>query len=68
MTIQPFTIKYRTLTPRECFRLMDFSDEQFDKVKHFSTSRLTKLAGNSIVVECIRAILENIFTKLKIIV
>ena len=68
ITTQPFTIKYRTLTPRECFRLMDFSDEQFNKVKHFSTSRLTKLAGNSIVVECIRAILENIFTKLKIIV
>lgn len=68
LSTQPFTIKYRTLTPRECFRLMDFSDEQFDKVKHFSTSRLTKLAGNSIVVECIKAILENIFTKLKIIV
>ena len=68
LSTQPFTIKYRTLTPRECFRLMDFSDEQFDKVKHFSTSRLTKLAGNSIVVECIRSILENIFTKLKIII
>jgi len=63
VSIKEGTIRYRVLTPRECFRLMNFSDEQFDKVKHFSTSRLTKLAGNSIVVKCIEEILRKILTK-----
>ena len=44
---------------------MDFSDKQFDKVKHFSTSRLTKLAGNSIVVDVLEAVFRQLFRKSK---
>ena len=55
-----FTI--RKLTPRECWRLMDFDNDAFDKVKdHISDSQLYKQAGNSIVVAC----LEHIFRELK---
>lgn len=51
----------RKLTPRECWKLMGFTDEQFDKVQpHMSNSQLYKQAGNSIVVP----VLEGIFTTL----
>lgn len=53
--------KIRKLTPRECWRLMGFSDEDFDKVKdHISDSQLYKQAGNSIVVNCLEAIFNNL--------
>lgn len=53
--------RVRKLTPRECWRLMGFTDEQFDKVQpHMSNAQLYKQAGNSIVVP----VLEGIFTKL----
>lgn len=53
--------KIRKLTPRECWRLMGFSDEDFDKVKdHVSDSQLYKQAGNSIVVNCLEAIFNNL--------
>lgn len=62
---------YRNLTPRECFMLMGFKEEQFDllmsnnfenkKGTMFLTmSKLNKMAGNSIVVP----ILEKIFEQL----
>lgn len=42
----------RRLTPRECWRLMDFSDSDFDKAKAIgmSDTQLYKQAGNSICV------------------
>ena len=54
--------RIRKLTPRECFRFMDVSDEDIDKMQAagISKSQQYKLAGNSIVV----AVLEGIFEKL----
>lgn len=53
----------RRLTPKECFRLMDFEDIDFDKAAAVnSNSQLYKQAGNSIVVACpyyiIKALIE----------
>lgn len=54
--------KIRKLTPKECWKLMDFDTDAFDKVKDYiSDSQLYKQAGNSIVVAC----LEHIFKNLK---
>ena len=54
--------KIRKLTPLECWRLMGFDDEDFNKAKAVPTSdtQLYKQAGNSIVVN----VLENIFKEL----
>lgn len=53
----------RKLTPKECFRLMGFDDEDFEKVEKVnSNTQLYKQAGNSIVVD----VLENIFNSLQI--
>ena len=52
----------RKLTPRECWRLMGFTDEEFDKAQVVcSNTQLYKQAGNSIVVNVLVAILQNIF-------
>ena len=55
--------KVRKLTPLECWRLMGVSDEDFYKVKNagISNSRLVRLAGNSIVVDVLERIFENLF-------
>lgn len=54
----------RKLSPRECWNVMGFSNEQFDKVKdHMSNAQLYKQAGNSIAVPCLQAIFEQMFTK-----
>ena len=66
--------RIRKLTPRECFRLMDVRDEDFDKLlatdsydkngnpkRAISDSQLYKMAGNSIVVSCLDLIFENLF-------
>lgn len=51
-------LRIRKLTPKECFRLMGFSDEDFEKAEKVnSNSQLYKQAGNSIVVD----VLEEIF-------
>ena len=57
--------KIRKLTPLECWRLMGFDDDDFNKAKAVPTSdtQLYKQAGNSIVVN----VLENIFKELFII-
>ena len=53
--------RIRKLTPRECWRLMDFDDEDFDKAaEHCSNTQLYKQAGNSVCVSVIRRIAENI--------
>lgn len=60
--------KFRYLTPRECFMLMGFDEEDFQILidnnftvgknrKFFTDSKLYKLVGNSIVVN----VLEQIF-------
>lgn len=48
--------KIRRLTPRECFRLMDFP-ESFKMP--CSDSQMYKQAGNSIVVACLVGIIKN---------
>lgn len=64
-------LRIRKLTPKECWRLMKFDDEDFEKARHRmneqcykgkdkSSSQLYKQAGNSIVVP----VLEHIFRKL----
>ena len=52
----------RKLTPRECWRLQGFTDEQFDKAKDagISNSQLYKQAGNSVTVPVIKAIAEKL--------
>ena len=53
--------KVRKLTPRECWRLMGFTDEQFDKASEVcSNTQLYKQAGNSIVVNVLEAIIDNL--------
>ena len=49
--------KIRRLTPRECFRLMDFPDSFTWPV---SDSQAYKQAGNSIVVKCLELIIKNL--------
>lgn len=53
-------VRIRKLTPKECWRLMGFSDEDFDKAKKVnSDSQLYKQAGNSIVVDVLMAIFRE---------
>lgn len=63
--------KYRNLTPRECFLLMGFEEEKFDLLmrhninighnrKILPRSKLIRLAGNSIVVQVLESIFEQI--------
>lgn len=58
-------LRIRKLTPKECFRLMGFSDEDFAKAEAVnSNTQLYKQAGNSIVVD----VIAHIFTQLKQII
>ena len=53
-------LRIRKLTARECWRLMAFSDEDFDKAsKVNSNAQLYKQAGNSIVVNVLEAIFKE---------
>ena len=69
-----FPYRIRRLTPRECFRLMDVDDEDYNRIKNYvkghrkngkpmyiSESQQYKLAGNSIVVACMEHIFEQLF-------
>lgn len=52
--------RVRKLTPKECWRLMGFSDEDFEKAStQCSNSQLYKQAGNSIVVDVLMAIFKE---------
>lgn len=55
--------RIRKLTPRECWRLMAFTDIEFDcaKLSGVSDSRLYQQAGNSIVVDVLVAIFRELF-------
>lgn len=56
-------LQIRKLTPFECWRLMGFTDEEFDKAQQsgVSNSQLYKQAGNSIVVDVLAFIFRNLF-------
>lgn len=55
--------RIRKLTPKECFRLMDFDDNDYTILHQngISNSQIYKMAGNSVVVNC----LVEIFKELK---
>ena len=54
--------RIRKLTPKECWRLMDFTDEDFTKAEKVnSNTQLYKQAGNSIVVNVLVAIMGQLF-------
>ncbi|WP_268740649.1 DNA cytosine methyltransferase [Streptococcus suis] len=62
--------KYRYLTERECFRLMGFTDLDFDLLRTVypektkkKSSILYQQAGNSIVVSVLEAIVKQIYQK-----
>lgn len=65
--------RIRKLTPKECWRLMGFSDEDFEKAKQSlnntfykgndrSSSQLYKQAGNSIVTDVLYYIFKELYT------
>jgi len=64
-TAQPYypdnNLRIRKLTPKECWRLMGFDDEDFEKAEKVnSNTQLYKQAGNSIVVNVLEAIFKNL--------
>lgn len=59
-TQQP-SLRIRKLTPKECYRLMGFDDEAFGRAEQVnSNAQLYKQAGNSIVVDVLMAIFDNL--------
>ena len=57
-------LRIRKLTPKECWRLMGFDDNDFEKAEKVnSNTQLYKQAGNSIVVNVLERILENLIDK-----
>ena len=55
-------LRIRKLTPKECWRLMGFADEDVENAaKVCSNSQLYKQAGNSIVVNVLMAIFKELF-------
>lgn len=57
--------RIRKLTPRECFRLMGVSETNIDKIQQsgVSQSQQYKMAGNSIVVDCLYHLFRKMFTE-----
>ena len=55
-----YLIRIRKLTPRECWRLMTFTDEDFDKAAAVnSNTQLYKQAGNAIVKDVLADIIRQ---------
>ena len=56
-------LRIRKLTPLECIRLMGFDDEDYYKMKsvNMSNTQIYKQCGNSIVVNVLEAIFEQLF-------
>ena len=62
--ISQIPLRIRKLTPKECWRLMGFSDTDHDKAAQFiSNAQLYKQAGNSIVVDVLEHIFRELFLK-----
>lgn len=58
--------RIRKYTERECFRLMGVSDIDSDKIRQVvSKTQCYKLAGNSIVVDVLVAIFNQLFSENK---
>lgn len=64
--------KFRYITPREAFSLMGFEEEDFDRIVNnnfmsnrsrffFTKDKLTKMAGNSIVVNVLVEVFREIY-------
>ena len=62
--LEPSGVKWRIrkLTPKECIRLMNFTDKDYEAMAKFvSNSAVYKQAGNSIIVSCLIAIMSSLF-------
>jgi DNA (cytosine-5)-methyltransferase 1 len=58
----PENIRIRKLTPKECYRLMGFTDDDFANAQAVnSNTQLYKQAGNSICVNVLEAIFGQLF-------
>ena len=57
--------RIRKLTPKECWRLMGYTDEDFEKAHNVgvSNSQLYKQAGNAIVKQVLMAIFSQLNIK-----
>lgn len=54
-------MRIRKLTPKECWRLQGFDDDDFRKAEAVnSNTQLYKQAGNSIVVDVLEAVFANL--------
>lgn len=55
--------RIRKLTPTECWRLMNFTDEDVQKCRDLglSNSALYRQAGNSIVCSCIKLLFQHLY-------
>lgn len=54
-------VRIRKLTPKECWRLQGFSDEQFERAAEVnSNTQLYKQAGNAVTVNVVEAIGKHI--------
>lgn len=69
ITMSEEKLTIRKLTETECLRLMGFDDEEIGRLRNatddkgrplFSRTALYKFAGNSVVVDCFKAITEEI--------
>ena len=60
-------VRIRKLTPKECWRLMDFTDEEYEAAEKAGVSKtqLYKQAGNSIVVSVLAGIFNNLLGEQK---
>lgn len=55
------SLRIRKLTPKECWRLMGISDDNFEKAQEVnSNTQLYKQAGNAIVVDVLEAIFKEL--------
>lgn len=61
---ETYTVRIRKFTPKECWRLMGFSDDDFEKAEQVnSNTQLYKQAGNSIVVDVLEAIFRQLIER-----
>lgn len=61
INVSRYDCKIRKLTPKECFRLQGWNDEDFEKVKQVcSDNQLYKQAGNSVTVNVIYEIAKRL--------
>lgn len=57
-----YLIRVRKLTPRECWRLMGFTDQDFSNAEEVnSNTQLYKQAGNSIVVQVLMSVFAQFY-------